>query len=189
MKIGEAKKIYSMQLDALRSRKQELTEILNVNTEVGAELPKYDRVELSQELSQVEKQYAQTQSFMEQIHLRETTLRNAEVAKQQGDAMAEASEDMIKCLEIARRISEGAKVPGADQKKLMEFSYELYLSAKNMALLNAQKEGKEYDSLFDEEEKDPEDSGTGSEMASDMEPATAAPELAVPELSSKPCEA
>ena len=46
-----------------------------------------------------------------------TALFNAEVSKQQGEAMEEYSEDMIKIMEVARRIMKGAKVPASDEKK------------------------------------------------------------------------
>lgn len=68
-----------------------------------------------------------------------TALFNAEVSKQQGEAMEEYSEDMIKIMEVARRIMKGAKVPASDEKKLMEYSMELYMAAKNMAVLNENK--------------------------------------------------
>ena len=57
-----------------------------------------------------------------------TALFNAEVSKQQGEAMEEYSEDMIKIMEVARRIMKGAKVPASDEKKLMEYSMELYMA-------------------------------------------------------------
>lgn len=60
----------------------------------------------------------------------EVGIANSEVAKQQGDAMEEAAEDMAKCLEIARRISRGDKVPAQDEKKLMDFNMEIYQIAK-----------------------------------------------------------
>ena len=63
-------------------------------------------------------------------------------------AMEEYSEDMIKIMEVARRIMKGAKVPASDEKKLMEYSMELYMAAKNMAVLNENKKKEEYDSLW-----------------------------------------
>ena len=83
----------------------------------------------------------------------EVGLANSEVAKQQGDAMEEAAEDMAKCLEIARRISRGDKVPAQDEKKLMDFNMEIYQIAKNMAVMNMNKKHKEWESLWDDEEE------------------------------------
>lgn len=180
MKIAEAKKIYSSQLDALRSRKQQLTKLLKEDAEQGTGGASFDRLELSKELSQVEKQYDQTSSVMEQIQEKESIVHNVEAAKQQSEAVGKAMDDMAKILEIARRIGEGAKVPAADEKLLMEHSHELYMAAKNMALLNAQKERKEYDTLIEEEEET--DTRSPSEIAGDTEIAVDMP-AAVPETS------
>ncbi len=61
--------------------------------------------------------------------------------------------DMAKLMEIARRISKGDKVPAKDEKKLMEFSPELYQAAKAAAMLHANEKHKEHKSMFDDEEK------------------------------------
>lgn len=185
MKIREAKSIYATQLDALWNRKRELTKILKEDSENGSDDPRLDKIELSRELSQVEKQYTQTQKFMEQLSQREFLVHNAEVAKQQEESMSKAMDDMVKCMEIARRISSGAKVPAADQKKLMEYNYEMFLAAKNMALMIRHKERKEYDSLVEEEEENPEDQRTASEIAGDSEVHMELPELAAQEISSE----
>lgn len=66
---------------------------------------------------------------------------------------AKAFEDMAKLLEIARRISNGDQVPFKDEKKLLEFSPELYQVAKTAAVLHANKEPKEYKSMFEDEEE------------------------------------
>ena len=42
------------------------------------------------------------------------------LSKQQVDTTAEYTENIAKCMEIARRISEGAKVPYSDERKLMK---------------------------------------------------------------------
>lgn len=175
MKISEAKKIYSTQLDALWSRKKELTKILKEDMKGGTDSPNYDRVELSKELSEVEEQYSQTQDFMEQLTLRETCIHNAAVAKQQGEAIGKAMDNMMKCLEIARRISSGAKVPSADEKMLMEYSHELYMAAKNLSFMQTQEKQKEYDTLVEEEEQA--ETKSASEIAGDAEVALELPEI------------
>lgn len=70
------------------------------------------------------------------------------------EGLAEAAEEMSKILIIARRIAHGDIVPATDEKKLMEYSYELYLSSKMAALLHADEKHKKYKSLFDEDEED-----------------------------------
>ena len=66
---------------------------------------------------------------------------------------AKSAKDTAKILEIARRIASGAKVPKTDEQKLMEYNFQLYLSAKETAMLNQEKEKKEYDKLFEDEDK------------------------------------
>lgn len=68
------------------------------------------------------------------------------------DNAAESTEDYAKVMEIARRIANGDKVPYTDEKKLLEYSYKLYMAVKSAALINADKKHKEYDALFDEED-------------------------------------
>lgn len=73
--------------------------------------------------------------------------------------------EMSKAMEIARRIARGDHVPAVDERKLMEYSMKLYLIAKQSAMLNSGKKHKDWDSLYDDEEKkknvgDREDDGT-----------------------------
>ena len=58
---------------------------------------------------------------------------------------------MGKIMEVARRIMKGGIVPAADEKKLMEFSMEMYQAAKNIGAMAKEKE--EYDTLWQEEEE------------------------------------
>lgn len=86
--------------------------------------------------------------------------RYNEMLKQQlesGKAEEDVFEDMAKIMEIARRISAGDKVPAADEKKLMEFNFKLYMVAKSAAMVNEKKNPKEYDSMFNDEEEDNEE--------------------------------
>lgn len=72
--------------------------------------------------------------------------------KENAETSGKAMEDLGKILEIARRISNGDSVPSTDEKKLMEYSSELYQAAKLAALLKENKNQKEHDSLFDDED-------------------------------------
>ena len=89
---------------------------------------------------------------------------------------------MAKCLEIARRISRGDHVPAQDEKKLMDFNMDIYKMAKEMAAVNMDKDAKEWESLWgEEEEKEYEDpfeasqnAETNVEMPEGMEVQTAA---------------
>ena len=76
-------------------------------------------------------------------------------AQQQADAMAEYAVDMGKLMEVARRLMKGDVVPASDEKKLMEYSMDMYQAAKNMGMLMRNEKREEHDSLWgDEEEKE-----------------------------------
>ena len=85
--------------------------------------------------------------------------------------MEDAAVEMGKIMEVARRIGKGARVPANDEKKVMDYSMELYMAAKNLAMLNKmnKKKKEEYDSLWgDEEEKkeyDPEGKAENAETS------------------------
>ena len=145
MKIGEARKTYSAPLrefweekKSLAKQKKALDEKIKA-TPSGKEAFAKEAVTLDLSYRAVSEKYEEYSKTMEQIMAQHTALFNAEVSKQQGEAMEEYSEDMIKIMEVARRIMKGAKVPASDEKKLMEYSMELYMAAKNMAVLNENK--------------------------------------------------
>lgn len=98
--------------------------------------------------------------YMEQLLAYQTCVHNSLVAKQQGEALQDAAKEQAKCMEIARRIAQGAKVPPQDEQRLMRFSPEMYMAAKEAALMNERKSDKEYDSLWEyEDENAPRDVG------------------------------
>ena len=151
MKLGEARQITSQRLNVLSQRKRELTKILKGETPGGATTPHFDRVELSKALDAVETEYEQTQEVAEKLNVLDNNIQNAEIARQQSEAAAEAAEEILKILEVFRRISKGDRVPPTDERKLMEYSQEMYIAAKNMALMNRNREAEEHDSLWEEE--------------------------------------
>lgn len=77
----------------------------------------------------------------------------AEAARKNAEAAGEGFEDMGRALEIARRLMHGDRVPGSDEKFLMDYNRDLYMSAKNMQALAKNKDPKDYDSVLEEEEK------------------------------------
>lgn len=177
MKIKDARQAYSEQLNTLWSRRQTLAKLLKEEGAGGAASPAFDRVEISRELSRVDAQYDAVQGIMEGITARETAIHNAETARQQGEAMAEATDEMIKMMEVYRRIASGGKVPPEDERRLMEYNHELYMAAKSAALL-AQQEGEEYDSLWQDEEETGGEEKSAGEIAGDTEISVPAPETA-----------
>ncbi len=78
--------------------------------------------------------------------------REMEAAKENAEAMEEGFAELGKILIIARRIMNGDKVPGKDEKKLMEFDGDLYQACKSAAMLKEARERKEYESLWEDEE-------------------------------------
>ena len=172
MKIAEARSAYATQLSVQRGQRaqllkqkekleQEKTNRLGAGSETGGNgvsLELSDEylkrfTELQEQIDTLTDQIKKNEKSLDDVIEMEVGIANSEVAKQQGDAMEEAAEDMAKCLEIARRISRGDKVPARDEQKLMEFNMEIYQMAKNMATMNMNKKHKEWESLWDDEEE------------------------------------
>ncbi|MCI8523784.1 MAG: hypothetical protein HFI62_11355 [Lachnospiraceae bacterium] len=196
MKIGEAQKAYRQQLSLLRGQRsnyvkqreenrrkmekaQEKSELLGVTFELSEEYLAREK-ELQGQIDALSGQIKKNEKVLADLTDQEMGIANSVVAKQQGEAMKEYGEEMAKCLEIARRISRGDRVPAQDEKKLMEFNMDIYKMAKNMAAINMNQKHEDWDSLWgDEEEKkeyeDPlevaENAEANVEMPEDMEAA------------------
>lgn len=195
MKIGEAQKAYRQQLGLLRGQKSDfvkqreenrkkMEEARKKSEEQGVTFELSDAYlqrekELQEKIDELSGQIKNNEKTLDDLIEQEVGIFNSIVAEQQGDAMREYGEEMAKCLEIARRISRGDRVPAQDEKKLMDFNMEIYQMAKEMAAMNMDKKHKEWDSLWgDEEEKEYEDpfkasqnAETGVEMPEGMETA------------------
>ena len=158
MKIAEARQIYSTQIKAyqeqhaaLFKQKKALEEKMK-SEENGIVTYANEAATLELNIKAVEEQKNKYQEYMNKLMQQWNTIANMEVAKQQGEAMEEGMIDLGKIMEVARRIMEGGIVPPTDEKKLMEYSMELYQAAKNIGAL-VKKEKEEYDSLWEEEEE------------------------------------
>lgn len=186
MKIGEAQKAYREQLSLLRGQRSDYVKQREENRKKMEEAEKNSsssgvtlelstqylerEKELQEKIEELSKQIKKDEKGLDALVEQEVGIINSEVSKQQADAMQEYGENMAKCLEIARRLSRGDKVPLQDEKKLMDFNMEIYQMAKNMAALNMDKKHKEWDSLWaeDEEEKeyaDPMETAANAEAA------------------------
>lgn len=169
MKIGEAQKAYRQQLSLLRGQRsdyikkreenrkkmekaQEQSELLGVTFELSEEYLAREK-ELQGQIDSLSGQIKKNEKVLEDLVEQEIGIANSVVAKQQGEAMEEYGEEMAKCLEIARRLSRGDRVPAQDEKKLMDFNMDIYKMAKNMAAINMNKKHKDWDSLWGEEEE------------------------------------
>lgn len=175
MRIEDAKKAYSAQLDTLWNQKRVLTKLLKDSENNFGGMQNFDRVEISRELSVVDAQYEATKEVMDDILAREMAIHNSEVAKQQSEAAAEGAGEIGKIMTIYRRIASGGKVPSKDEHRLMEFSHELYMAAKAAAMMR-EGEGEKYDSLWKEEKQAGGEERSASEIAGDAEIAVPAPE-------------
>lgn len=163
MKIGEARQIYSAQIKefqqqkvSLAKQKKDLEHKMSIFPD-GKERYANEAATLELSYNAVSEKYDEYCNFMEKIMEQHTLLLNAESAKQQGEAMEEYALDQVKLMEVARRIGRGDIVPASDEQKLMEYSMELYMSAKNLAMLNElqDKDRKKHDSLWDDDEEKP----------------------------------
>lgn len=172
MRIEDAKKAYSAQLNTLWEQKHTLKELLKDSENNTAH--HFDRVEISRELSITEAQYEATKEVMDSITATEALIHNAETARQQSEAAAETANEFGKILTIYRRIAAGGEVPSQDERKLMEFSHELYMAAKAAAAM-AQGEEEKYDSLWEDENHDKEEAKSASEVAADAQIAVPSP--------------
>lgn len=198
MKINEAQKLYRQQLSFLRGQKSDYVKQQKENREKMEEARKKSEEqgvifelseaylerekELQQKIDELSGQIKNNEKTLDDLIDQEVGIFNSIVSEQQADAMKEYGEEMAKCMEIARRISRGDRVPAQDEKKLMDFNMDIYKMAKEMAAVNMDKEHKEWDSLWgEEEEKEYEDpfeasqnAETNVEMPEGMEAAVSA---------------
>ena len=153
MKIGEASRLYSAQMNKLRDKRSELYEQKKALEKGEIEMTDDEVLSLKKAIDRVDIQYEKASEFMEGFNTRKSLMQNAEASRQQGDAMAKAADDYVKCIEVARRIARGDKVPPRDEKKLLEFNSEMYQMAKNMGSMAKKTEKhKEHKSLWKDDE-------------------------------------
>ena len=177
MKIDEARKLYSSQIKSyheqqmvLAKQKKELEHKINM-TPNGKSVYANEAAVLELSIKAVDEKQTEYKDYMEKLLEQWSATANMVSAEQQGDAMEEYAEDLGKIMEVARRIMDGGIVPPSDEKKLMDYSMELYQAAKNIGAL-AKKEKEEYDSLWEEEEdkqapEDPVEIANGAEAFAD----------------------
>lgn len=159
MKIGEAQKLYRAQRASLLEQKQkllkkreDLEKKMNITPD-GKEIYANEAARLELTLDAVTQRFDENQEVLDRLVEERVLVWNAEVSRQQSDVMQEKSDDMAKIMEVARRIGKGAKVPASDEKKLMDYSMEVYLAAKNLAMLNERKKREKYKSLWEDEDE------------------------------------
>lgn len=185
MRITDARATYGTQLQAYREQKNILSrrkhelEQLSAKSSSDAVIYEKEMVTIELQYQALEEKQTEYQEYMNKLAEFEATYANLFVTQQQGDAVAEAYEDIGKIMEVARRIMRGDIVPATDERKLMEYSDELYQAAKNIGELMRQKEREEHESLWEEEKEVGEEPQDPFEAAGEME-APAGPEMVSP---------
>ena len=159
MKIEEARRLYNTQIREYREQqvvlskqKKELERKINTTPD-GKAIYANEAAVLELTIKAVDEKQTEYKDYMEKLLEQWSATANMVSSQQQGEAMEEYTEDLGKIMEVARRIMKGAIVPGEDEKKLMEYSMELYQAAKNIGAIARQKEREEYDSLWDDDEE------------------------------------
>lgn len=156
MKIQEARQVYGAQISSYRDQLQQLQkqkEELEKRSKLiidGKVIYEKEAAVLELTMDKVTKKKEEYQNYMEILNQQWAGIANMEASRQQADAAEEYYEDMGKIMEVARRIMKGGIVPPQDEKKLMEYSMELYQAAKNIGSMEQQKKREEYDSLWEE---------------------------------------
>lgn len=178
MKIGEAQQLYREQVKAYQEQKSLLSkQMQDIKSRLNSASSEHDKQLFSEEaavlelsLGELNDKQKEYQDYLSQLTEQYAAYFNAAAGEQQADAYKEYGEEMGKIMEVARRIMKGASVPPQDEKKLMDFDYELYTAAKSVGemvrRMKKEKEREEYDSLWgDEEKKEYEDPAEVAENA------------------------
>ncbi len=159
MKIGEAQHIYRKQVSDYREQRAAISKRLEtIRSKMDASPNNREQFEseaaaLELTLDSLDEKQAEYEKYLEQLSEKYCAYWNTTVAEQQADAMEEYAVDMGKIMEVARRIMKGAIVPASDEKKLMEFSNEMYQTAKSVGAMIRRQKREKYDTLWGEEEE------------------------------------
>ena len=183
MKIEEARQVYSAQIKAyhekqkeLSKQKKELEHKINTTPD-GKTIYANEAVTLELTTKAVEEKQTEYKEYMAKLMEQWSAITNMVSTQQQNEAMEEHVADLAKVLEVARRLMKGAIVPAKDEQKLMEFSMEMYQAAKNIGAMAKKKEKEEYDSLWDDKEKDVTEQEDPIETANNTEAFAEGPEI------------
>ena len=160
MKVGEAlaayrteRMIIAQERRALNKPRESLKTRMN-DAEGGRKRYADEAATLELSIDNLNARFEENLKVLDQLTEQEAAVWNAEVSRQQADVMEDYAVEMGKILEVAHRIAKGAIVPASDEKKLLDYSFEMYQAAKSMgAMAQMQKKREKYDSLWDDEEE------------------------------------
>jgi len=177
MRIGEAQQIYREQVRTCQEQKAELSKQLqNIRSRMehlpeGQEQYGSEAATLELTLEKLDEKQKEYQDYLSKLAEQYCAYWNAAASEQQADTAEEYAADMGKIMEVARRIMRGAIVPASDEKKLMEFSNEMYQTAKSVGAMVRRQKREKYDSLWGEEEEkeydDPQEVAENAEAISE----------------------
>lgn len=160
MKISEARQLYNSQIKSyqeqklvLSKQKKELEQKMNTTPD-GKNLYANEAAILELTIQAVDEKQSEYREYMDKLMEQWAATANMVSAEQQGEAMEDYVEDLGKIMEVARRLMKGDIVPATDEKKLMEYSMEMYQAAKNIGAMIREKEREEHESLWDDEDEE-----------------------------------
>ncbi len=165
MKIGEARQLYGDQIRSCRKQKNELSKQLESvkqklqhvsfgeDNKEQKEMYESEAATLQLTLDALDEKQEEYRDYLSRVTEQYCAYWNAEAAEQQKEAAKEGAEEMGKIMEVARRIMKGDIVPASDEKKLMEFSEDMYQTAKNIGAMARREKREKHDSLWDDEKK------------------------------------
>lgn len=161
MTVGEARKAYSMQLKSyniqkcnLAKKKAQLDEKIK-KTDNGAVLYANEAAILELTYNAVAEKQNEYQDYMNQLMEQWSAKFNEIATKENAEAEKEGFAELQKIMEVVRRMTHGDSVPATDEKKVMEYDKDMYQMAKQAQMMARirEKDRKEHDSLWDDEEK------------------------------------
>lgn len=177
MKIGEAQQIYREQVNEYQTQKvalsKRLQDIRSRMEHSSNEQKQYEDESAILELTldALNEKQTEYRDYLSELSEQYCAYWNATAAKQQADTAKEYTIDMGKIIEVARRIMKGGIVPARDEKKLMEYSYEMYQTAKNIGAMVQRQKKEKYKTLWEDEEKkeydDPQEVAENAEASSE----------------------
>ena len=169
MKIGEAREVYSARLRALNEQRKALYEQKKALEDGKLEMTDEEIFALGKAIDRVEFDSEKASEVLDGLNQKRMFLQNAESTKRSGKAAADAASDYSKCLEVARRIARGDKVPPKDEQKLLEFSTVMYQTSKNMAVAAHNEKIKKHKSLWGDEDDNRQPQKSVDEVVDNME--------------------
>lgn len=159
MKIGEEQQVCREQMRAYQTQRAQLYGQLKQlrswmkTAPDGQEQYGKEAASLELTLQAMDEKQQEYEDYMNRLAERYCAYWNAEAAKQQAAASEEYAADVGKIMEVSRRLMRGAIVPAADEKKLMEFSMDMYQMAKNVGAMIRRQKREKYDSLWEDEQE------------------------------------